>query len=297
MFGSTNSHRLLRIKMVQAHQSGMAVVDISRSFHVARSTVYYWLRRASAESRSPIPRYQPRKSSPALEAEVRRLREQTGRGPWHIGIVLGMPSSTVYKILCRLGLNRKPLPPKEPVRRYEHETPGALVHVDVKKLGTKGLAPQPRSVNRHRSYECLHVMIDDCTRMVFTATYPDETGMSAAEFFERGVEQFGRFGITVQRVLSDNGGGFRSDRYRDTCALLGIRPVYTRPRRPQTNGKCERWHRTLMDEALPSRVLPSLEARAQVIDNFVNYYNTRRPHKALNGKTPLRRLATCSEGV
>ena len=283
--------------MIQAHEDGMTVTDISTSFHVARSTVYYWLRRASVESRSPLPRYQPRKTPPAIEAEVGRLREQTGWGPWRIGLALHMHGSTVYKILRRLGLNRKPAAPKEPVRRYEHQIPGSLVHVDVKKLGTKGLAPQPRSVNRHRSYECLHVMIDDCTRMVFTAIYPDETGASAAEFFERGVQQFARFGITVQRVLSDNGGGFRSDHYRDTCSLLGIRPLYTRPRRPQTNGKCERWHRTLMDEALPSRVQPSIESRAQVIDNFVNYYNTRRPHKALNGKTPLQRLVMCIEGV
>ncbi|HLX02954.1 MAG TPA: IS481 family transposase [Trinickia sp.] len=287
----------IRSKMVQAHRAGMRVTEISRYFKVARSTVYRWLRRASAESQAPIPRYQPRKTPALVEAQVRLMREQTGRGPWYIGIQLSMPTSTVYKILCRLGINRLPQPPPEPIRRYEHDRPGALVHVDVKKLGTKGLVPLPRSISRHLGHQCLHVMVDDCSRFVFAAVYADETGASAAEFFERGLEQFARLGITVQRVLTDNGSAYLSEQWRNTCSLLGVRALRTRPRRPQTNGKCERWNRTLMQEGLTARVLPSLQARAAVIDNFVNLYNTRRPHKALNGKTPLRRIAECSEGV
>jgi len=292
MYCTTGSpYAAIRSKMVEAHRSGLTVTVISRQFKVARSTVYRWLRRASLESRSPIPRYQPRKVPPALEAQVRRAREQTQRGPWYIGILLEMPTSTVYKILCRLGINRRPAPVPEPIRRYEYSEPGGLVHVDVKKLGTRGLVPLPRSINRQLAHECLHVMIDDCSRFVFAAIYPDETAGSAAEFLERGVEHFARIGVTVQRVMTDNGSSYLSEVWTNTCDLLGIRKRRTRPRRPQTNGKCERWNRTLMDECLVSKVLPSLQARAVVIDNFVNHYNTRRPHKALNGKTPLRRLA------
>lgn len=298
MYCTTQSTRgVLRAKLVEAYQAGEKVSAIAKWFKVARTTVYYWLQRASTESQPTVPRYQPRKTPPAVEAQIRQLREQTHRGPWYIGIQLGLPTSTVYKVLCRLGLNRLPAPPREPIHRYQHDQPGALVHVDVKKLGTRGLVPLPRSQNRLRAGQCLHVMIDDCSRFVFAAIYADETAASAAEFLERGIEQFARLGVVVHRVLSDNGSAYLSEQWRNTCALLGVRALRTRPRRPQTNGKCERWNRTLLEEGLPARVLPSLQARAVVIDNFVNYYNTRRPHKALNGKTPLRWLASCSKAV
>lgn len=287
----------IRSKMVAAYQAHKTVSEIARGFKVSRSTVYRWLRRASLESDCTVPRYQPRKTAPAVEEQVRLVREQTGRGPWFIGQQLGLPRSTVYKILCRQQLNRRPIPAPEPIRRYEHRQSGAMVHVDVKKLGLKGLVPMPRSIGRQLSGQCLHVMVDDCSRFVFTAVYPNETAAVAAEFVERGVARFASLGVPVQRVLTDNGAAYRSEQWQTTCQLLGIRPQYTRPRRPQTNGKVERWIRTLTDEALRSRTLPSVQAREVVIDNFVNDYNTKRPHQALNGKTPLRRLVECSVGV
>lgn len=287
----------IRSKMVAAHEDGTTISEIARRFKVSRPTVYRWLRRASLETRCSVPLHQPRRTSPQVEEQVRLLREQTGRGPWYLGIRLGMPTSTVYKILCRLGLNRKPQPPPEPIRRYEHKQAGQLVHVDVKKLGTKGIVPLPQAIRREIGRQCLHVMLDDCSRTVFTAVYPNETAAVAAEFLERGVARFASLGVTVQRVLTDNGSAYRSEQWRDTCELLGVGPRFTRPRRPQTNGKVERWIRTLMEEALPTRILPSIEAREVVINNFEAEYNTRRPHKALNGKTPLRRLVECIEGV
>ena len=275
----------------------MTVSAIAQLLKVARSTVYHWLRATSLESQVPIPRYQPRRTPVLVEDRVRVVRVQTGRGPWFIGLQLGMPSSTVYKILRRYGINRlaPPIAPA-PVRRYEYAHPGELVHLDVKKLGTRGLVNAPRSVNRHLAYECLHVMLDDCSRYVYSETLPDETANTTAEFFERGVGHFAGLGVIVQRALSDNGSAYRSERWRDTCALLGVRAMYTRPRRPQTNGKVERWNRTLNDEGLPARVIPSLQARSVITENFVRYYNTKRRHKALNGKTPLQRLVECSEG-
>ncbi len=299
MYCTTGSPRgALREKMVQAYRDGQTVSAIARWFKVARSTVYRWIRQASLESRSTVPRYQPRKTPAIVEERVRKMRLETGRGPWFIGIQLGMPTSTVYKILCRLGINRLAIPmPAEKPQRYEYKYPGELVHVDVKKLGTKGLVPTPRSISRQLGHQCLHVMIDDCCRVVFSAIYEDETAASAAEFLERGIAHFASLGVAVQRVLTDNGSAYLSQQWRDTCTLLGVRALRTRPRHPQTNGKCERWNRTLMEEALQARVQPSLQARTVVIDNFVNYYNTKRPHKALHGKTPLRRLVQCSVGV
>jgi len=141
-------------------------------------------------------------------------------------------------------------------------------------------------------------MVDDCTRWVFCAIYPDESAASSTEFLERGIEHFASLGMPVQRLLTDNAPAYISERWRDICELLGVRHTRIRPYHPQTNGKVERWHRTLMEEAITSaRVLPSLQARETIIHNFVTFYNTRRPHKALNGKTPLRKLATCSEGT
>jgi len=288
----------LRHRFLEAHRAGMSVAAISEKFKVTRTTVYRWLRRSSLESRSPVPRYQPRKVPALVEERVRAAREQTGRGPWYIGIMLGMPTSTVYKILCRLGINRLVPPlPAIPIRRYEYPRPGGLVHVDVKKLGTKGLVRMPWTVRRQLGYQCLHVMVDDCSRFVFAAIYPDETADSSAEFLERGIAHFAGLGVSVERVLTDNGPAYKSERWHNSCQLLGVRAMHTRPYRPQTNGKCERWHRTLMQEALVGFVLPTLEARAVVIENFVNRYNTHRPHKALGGKTPLRRLAQCSVPV
>lgn len=290
----------IRKGIVEAWRAGQSVGKISAHFKVATTTVYRWLHRDSVVSRSMVPRFQPRKVPPSVEAEVRRVREQTRYGPWRIAMTLGMKTSTVYKILRRLGINRlapiDQLPPAAPIR-YEWAHPGELMHVDIKKLGTAGLVPQPRSVRRYQSYQCLHVMVDDCSRVAFSMIYPDETATSAAEFLERGISWFASLGVRVQRVLTDNGPAYQSELWRDTCQLLAVRHKRIRPYRPQTNGKVERWNRTLNEEALAGSYLPSLEARAAVIDNFVNGYNTRRPHKSLNGKTPLRRLSECSGRV
>jgi transposase InsO family protein len=292
MYCTTQSPRgVIRAKLVEAYLAGSGMTAIAQNFKVARSTVQRWIRRASLESRSSVPHSQPRKVTAQVEERVRLMRVQTQRGPWYIGFQLGMPTSTVYKILCRLGMNQLAVPtPPQPIRRYEYARPGQLVHIDVKKLGTKGLVPQSRSVNRQRAHECLHVMVDDCSRYVFAMVYADETAGSAAEFLERAIAHLATLGVHVERVLTDNGSAYLSEVWADTCALLSVRPMRTRPRRPQTNGKVERWNRTLMEECLTSPTLPSLEARAVVIDNFVAVYNTRRPHKALHGKTPLRKL-------
>lgn len=282
----------VRAQVVAAVHSGLRRIDVSRRFGVSRRMIDRWVKRQTVKTASSRPKHQPRKSSPELEEQVRQLREVGRMGPWQIAQRLGKPKSTVYKILVRLGINKlapvEQLPPAGP--RYEYDKPGELVHMDVKKLHRLGLRQRPRG-----SGECLHVLLDDCSRNVYTERHPDETASTIAAFFERGVERFASLGVTVERVLTDNHPSNRSHLLRRTCQLLGTRQIFTRPRRPQTNGKCERWNRTLMEALFRGQIYASLEARGAVVDNFTNFYNAHRPHSALGGKTPLQRLVDASK--
>jgi transposase InsO family protein len=281
----------VRGQLVNGYKSGRSVARLSREYRVSRNTVYRWLRRDGVQSRSSRPHYQPRLSPSAVHERVRQAREATRKGPNYLAFQLGMPASTVYKILKRMGINR--LAPREqlpPAQRYEWPQPGDLVHIDVKKLGSKGLQPMPRSQRRRVSHECLHVMVDDHTRIAFAEIYANERASTATLFLERGLAWFASIGVNVQRVLTDNAASYTSMLWQDTCQLVGVRHRRTRIRRPQTNGKCERWNRTLMEEAIPGTSFSSLEARAAAIQNFVNRYNTCRPHSALGGLAPFTRL-------
>lgn len=282
----------VRAEVVAAIRSGQRRAAVSRRLGVSRRMIDRWLKRPTVETASSRPKHQPRKSSPELEEQVRQLREVGRMGPWQIAHRLGKPASTVYKILVRLGINKlapvEQLPKAGP--RYEYERPGGLVHMDVKKLHRLGLRHRPQGPG-----QCLHVMLDDCSRDVYTERHSDETASTIAAFFERGVARFASLGVTIERVLTDNHPSNRSHLLRRTCQLLGTRQIFTRPRRPQTNGKVERWNRTLMEALFRGQIYPSLEARGAVIDNFTNYYNAHRPHSALGGKTPLQRLVEASK--
>jgi transposase InsO family protein len=281
------SPKTTRAAIVAEFRNGRSVLEISRKYCVSRRTVYRWLDRQGAEARSSRPKRQPRKSLPSLEERVRTLRIETRKGPLRLALQLGIPRSTVYKILVRLGINK--LAPAAEIapagRRYEYAEPGDLLHVDVKKLQRHGL--RKRKTGRG---ECLHVMLDDHSRVTYTEVHPDETSATASEFLERGVTWFASLGVISKRVLTDNHPTYRSGLWRHTCQLLGMRAMRTRPRRPQTNGKCERWNRTLMEEELRAGSYPSPQARAIAIENYVRHYNSRRPHTALAGKTPFERL-------
>ncbi len=282
----------VRAAIVAAVRSGQSQTAVARSFGVSRRMVGRWIKRSTVETASSRPKHQPRKSSPELEERVRQLREVSRMGPWQLAQRLGIPASTIYKILVRHGINKlapvEQLPPAGP--RYQYADPGGLVHMDVKKLHRLGLRRRPRGGG-----ECLHVMLDDCSRTVYTERHPDESACTIAAFFERGVERFASLGVTVERVLTDNHPSNRSLLLRRTTQLLGVRQIFTRPRRPQTNGKCERWNRTLMEALFRGQIYASLEARGATVDNFTNYYNAHRPHTALAGKTPLRRLVEASQ--
>ena len=280
----------IREGIVAARRSGMTVAQIQRSFNVSKHTVYRWLNRSDTQTRSSRPHRQPRWLGAEIEQRIVAARQELRWGPNRLANHLGMPASTVHKVLRRHGINR--LAPKEhlPAVAYQKDVPGELVHVDVKKLGRLGLEADQRLRRRFPGHECLHLMIDDCTRIGYAEIHPIETAATSTAFFERAVDWYASIGIGVQRVMSDRGAAYTSLRWRDTCQLLGLRPIYTRPRRPQTNGKCERWIRTIVDEALRGRAYGSLQARARVIGNYVNNYNTRRQHTALGGLTPFQKL-------
>lgn len=282
----------IRQAVIEGRVAGLGVAELCRQHRISRTTAYRWIKRNDSVSRSSRPMRQPRRSSAEVEAAVLEVRTTTRWGPDRIALHLRMASSTVHKILCRLGINKlapvAELPPAGP--RYEHAEPGSLLHVDVKKLKINGLLNPRRQSRRGQRQEYLHVILDDHSRAVYAEVQPDEHAITAASVLERGVRWFASLGVQSRRVLTDNGPAYLAYRWRDTCQLLGIRHLRTRPRRPQTNGKCERWHRTLSEEVLAAQPYSTALARQVAIERFICYYNTQRPHTALDGKMPISRL-------
>ena len=290
--------RALLVRRVQAERWSPA--EAASAAGVSVRTAYKWLKRAregadGLADRSSRPHRLPGKTEAAREAVVLQLRALRMTGPV-IAQRLKMPRSTVSRILRRHGQARlRALQPPEPARRYERSRPGELVHVDVKKLGRIG-RPGHR-VNGDRTtrvrgigWEFVHVCIDDATRLAYVEVLGDEKGETAAGFLRRAVAWFARRNIRVERVLSDNGSCYRSEANRLLCAALGITPKFTRPYRPQTNGKAERFIQTLLREWAYAATYQTSRQREDALRPWLRYYNLRRPHMALDGRSPLTRL-------
>lgn len=285
-------------KGIQTDRSaGMTLSAIAVKYAVARTTVHRWLHRPDTASVSSRPHHQPRRLERSVEERILTARAQRRVGPDTLAHELGIPASTIYKVLRRYGVNR--LVPKSslPAVRYEAPHPGALLHIDVKKLTSLGLSADPSIRRRWHGTECLHVAIDDHTRVAFCAVLPDERCDTAAAFLERATCWYRSVGVSIERVMTDRHPTYRSERFRLTTQLLGICQVFTRPRRPQTNGKCERLIRTISERVLRDQLYPSKEARAAALINFVPEYNVRRPHQGIYGCTPFQRLVECSSGL
>ena len=281
-------------------------------FGVSHSTAGKWAARYRAEGaaglldRSSAPRsVANRTSEDRVEAiaALRRLRF-TGR---QIAELLAMPETTVSGILTRIGLGRLGRLGLEPVQRYERSRPGELIHIDVKKLGRIGAKGAGHRVTGRRHYtrsridaegvrrltvgwEFVHIAIDDATRLAYAEVLPDEKATTAIAFLRRAVAFFGRHGIVVERLLTDNGSPYRSTIHALACRALGIRHLRTRPRRPQTNGKAERFIRTLLAEWAYGAIYGTSSERTAALDGFLWRYNYHRPHGALSRKTPAARL-------
>lgn len=298
-------------------------------FQVSVTTVRRWVARyrqhgeAGMVDRSSRPHRQPRLTSRRKTKTVLRLRRR-GWGPARIAPHVGLAASTVGKILRREGAprlcdldlaTRQELRRQAKARRYEHPAPGDLVHVDVKKLGRipKGgghlvhgrargtrnsRATTPARKNGHvvMGYAYLHTALDDHSRLAYTEIHSDETAPTAVAFWTRAVAWFAARGVNVRRVLTDNGSCYRSRTWHATCTELGITPQRTRPYRPQTNGKVERYHRTLLLEWAYARPYRSEAERAAALPRWQHIYNHHRHHTALNGQPPASRIPNlCGE--
>jgi len=282
-------------------REGWSVPVAADAMGVSRATGYKWVRRFRTEGvvgladRSSRPHRSPRATSPAAVAQILAARRALRWGPDRLGPLLGRPPSTVAAVLRRAGVPRLAdldRPTGLPVRRYEHCHPGALLHQDHKKLGRipdggghrvlGRAAARPR--HRGDGYDHFEVFVDDRSRRSVVVHVPDESAVSAASALEQALAELAVDGISVERVLTDNGWAYRSHAYR--AALGGRRHSRTRPYRPQTNGKAERFIGTLVREWAYARPYRSNRERLDALPGFIAFYNRRRPHTALGGLSP-----------
>jgi transposase InsO family protein len=238
-------------------------------------------------------------------AALRRLRFT---GP-EIAECLGMALSTVSAVLTRIGMGKLGRLGLEPAQRYERARPGELIHIDVKKLGKIGpRGPGHRILGReHRKrnarkrdaagvdrltlgWECVHIAIDDCTRLAYAEVLSDEKAISVVGFLKRAIAFFGSYGITVEQLLTDNGSGYRSTIHAIACRALRIKHLRTRPYRPQTNGKAERFIQTLLGGWAYGAIYRNSTERTTALDGWLWHYNHHRKHSALGHKPPIARL-------
>jgi transposase InsO family protein len=269
---------------------------------VSRRTAYKWISRHAIEGAAGLAdrSSRPRSSPSALTLEevfcVQLLRQSRMTGA-QIASSLELPHSTVARVLKRQGLNRlQSLEPKEPVRRYTRRHPGELIHLDVKKLGRISgfyghrITGDRRRRRRGAGWDFVHVAIDDASRLAYAEVLRDERGDTSAAFLARALAWFKRLGIRVREVMTDNGSGYVSDLFRAACAHFKLQHLRTRPYRPCTNGKAERFIQTLLREWAYARPYRTSGIRTRVLSLFLLYYNRERPHGSLGGQPPCSRL-------
>ena len=304
---------LTRLELVREVAAGWPQAEVARRFRVSRHTVAKWLRRfreegaAGLDDRRSAPRSHPRRTPPELEQRICAVRRTQGSGPHRIQWALGVARSTVYAVLKRHGLHRLDRlhrVTREPVR-YEHAVAGDLLHLDVKKLGRipegggKRIAPgfaETRSgprPGRSLGLEYLHVAVDDHSRYAYVAALPDERAATCAAFLERALAAFCRRGVRVRvrGVLTDNAKAYTvARRFLEAAAAADVQLSHTRPYRPQTNGKAERFIQILQDEWAYARPYRSNAERLRELPRWLYRYNHRRPHGGVGGAVPASRL-------
>ncbi len=301
-------------------EEGWPVAVAAHRYDVAWPTAKRWAERyramgeAGMGDRSSRPHRVANRTPAHRVRQVVHLRWKKRLSPIAIGARLGMPASTVHAVLTRCRLNRLShvdVRTGEPIRRYEHEHPGAMIHVDVKKLGNIPDGGGWRFVgraqgDRHRSATpgkpknawhnpkmgtaFVHTVIDDHSRVAYAEIHDDETAATAVGVLRRAVSWFAARGVIVERVLSDNGSAYKSHAWRDACAELQIAVKKTRPYRPQTNGKIERFHRTMAAGWAYAAHYKSETARRKALPGWLHEYNHHRPHSAIGKVPPITRL-------
>jgi transposase InsO family protein len=306
----TEFGRLLLVQRIT--ELGWPPAQAAESLGVSRATAYKWLARYRQHGQAGLAdgSSRPHRCPHALPAaQVRRVltaRRRRRQGPHRLGYHLGMPRSTIYGVLRRHGMSRLAYTDRTSgtVVRYQREHPGELVHLDVKKLGRipdgGGHRIHGRAAARRGpgiGYDYLHSAIDDRSRVAFSQLLPDETGATSARFLVEAAAFFAEHGVVIQRVLTDNAKAYaESVVFAETAAGLGIRRKRTRPYRPQTNGKVERFNRTLLEEWAYARLYRSNDDRCRALASWLRFYNHRRPHTSLDGLTPMAVLVNNAGG-
>ena len=299
--------------LVDRIASGRPVAHVAAEMGVARQTAHRWWRRFVAEGESGLqdrscrPRRSPRRTPRALERRIERLHRRQKLGPVRIGYRLGLAASTVYRVLCRLGLQRLSWldrPTGRVIRRYEHPHPGDLLHMDIKKLGRIPPGGGWRAHGRGRAgarqrvgYAYIHSAVDDHSRLAYSEVLADERAVTVVAFWRRALAWFADRGVTAQAVLTDNGSAYRSADFARACLAAGIRHRRTRPYRPQTNGKVERFNRTLLEEWAYVRVYRSEQARTAALARWLHHYNHHRGHTDLGGLPPVSRVTNSRDST
>jgi transposase InsO family protein len=312
------AHRNAKLNLYGRHliikrlEQGWRQAEVAEAAGVSRCTVARWARRyreegvAGLQDRSSRPHRCPHALGEHIVEAIIRLRRELGAGPHRIAWELGLATSTVYSVLRRAGLSVLARLDRttRAVQRYERERPGELIHIDIKRLGKvpegggkrfdpgwqeTGAGKSRKGAGR-RGYDHLHVAVDDHSRYAYVEALPDDKGATAAAFLARSVLAFAAVSINVERVLTDNGGCYRSELFAAAATSLGVGRRYIRPRHPQTNGKAERFIKTLQAEWAYRRPYASNQERLDALPGFVDDYNYARPHTAIGNRPPASRL-------
>jgi len=291
-------------------ESRQSIAQVAKAFHVCAKTARKWterFRQAGAEGmadRSSRPRRLRKPTPQAAIDEIITLRRQRFTGK-HIAKVAGVSAATVSRVLKRAGLSRmRDLEPAEPVKRYERKNPGEMIHIDIKKLGrfervghriTGDRTGQSNS--RGVGWEFVHVCVDDASRIAFTQIKPDEKAVSAVDFLKAAIAYYKSLGVTVARVMSDNGSCYKSHAFAKACKRLRLKHIRTKPYTPKTNGKAERFIQTALREWAYATAYASSNQRADELPVWIHRYNWHRPHGGIKYQTPISRLGLTEDNL
>jgi len=298
-----------RHALVCAVESGMTLKAAAAAFSVSPATAHRWWHRwldAGEEARKTLtclfdrpsrPHRSPRQLAPQLEEAICACRRDTGWGPRLVAGATGFAHSTVWKVLKRAGISRRPLPVREPANRYEWPCPGDLLHMDVSEY-VRFKRPGHRVTGDRRSQDQaadgvdhVHAIVDDHTRLAYAEIHSDARAETAAAFLERALAFYAAHGISVRRLMTDNAWAYTRGRaFRELLATRGIRHLTTKPYRPRTNGKVERFHQTMAREWAYGVIYRSHRERSRALPHWINHYNHGRPHSSIGGQPPISRV-------
>jgi transposase InsO family protein len=301
-----------RKELIARVQCGRAVAHVAAEMGISRATAYKWWERWRREGdaglwdRSSRPHGCPTQTSRRVERRIEQLRRTRKLGPGRIAGIVEMHASTVHRVLCRQGLNQLRMfdrPTGRVIRRIHTTRPGELVHIDVKKLGripngggwwAHGRGNDAYHGHSGVGFDYIHSAVDAYSRVAYSEILDAENAAFCSGFLARAHDWFAAHDVIIERVLTDNGVGYRSHQWANLCAELGLRHSRTRPYRPATNGKVERFNRTLNDEWARVRIYQRNSDRSRALDRWLHHYNHHRCHTALKGQPPMSRVDNVS---